>query len=254
MSCHWRSLCLISVLILLFALPIIVWVFISTTADSVLYSQMINADATTQADIASQLAIQQFYNGLIASPLVGVLFVGLGGGAYCIRKYVWDENVLVTEDFFHGVKANLLPSALVGVLLTLVITALTSAGLFGGSVAFRVLGWIAVAVIAIFASYCFALNVFYKQNFFGTLFNALVLTVVKIPSNLIILLLSAIPFVPLLFLPSILGTTVVVLLLAVFGFGYVLLNVILHACSVFDKFINKQSYPDLFNKGLDVNE
>ena len=200
---------------------------------------MVNADAITQAEIASQLAIQQFYNGLIASPLVGVLFVGLGGGAYCIRKYVWDENVLVTDDFFHGVKANWLPSALVGVLTTIVVTALTSAGIFGGSTLWQVFAWIIVAIIAIFASYCFALNVFYKQNFFGTLFNALVLTVVKIPSNFLILLLSAIPFVPLLFLPSILGTTIVVLLLAVFGFGYVLLNVILHSCSVFDKFINK---------------
>ena len=250
MRFYWRQVALVSLLTLLFAIPFIAWMIASNMASSVLYNSYLSADEETKLQIAEQIRSQIFVSGLICVPFVGLLFVGLSGAAQTMKKFIWREVVDLPSDFWNGVKKHWLGSLIIGCVYALFLTSVISSNLFCENVAWSIVGAVIVVFATIWIFYCFFLNVFYVQKLHSLLFNALMLTILRFPQNLIILLFSCLTLL-LFFLPTILATALCVLINGMIGFGYSILLATLNAQSSFDKYINKQSYPEHYKKGLE---
>ncbi len=249
MRFYWRQVALVSLLTLLFAIPFVAWMIVSNMANNVLYNSYLSADDETKLQLAEQIRSQIFVSGLISVPLVGLSFVGLSGAAQVMKKYIWREIVDLSTDFWGGIKKHWLGSLIIGCIYALFLTSVISSNLFSESIAWTIVGAVIVVFATIWAFYCFFLNVFYVQKLHGLLFNALILTILRFPQNLIIFLFSCLTLT-LFFLPTILATALFVLINGMIGFGYSLLLATLNAQSSFDKYINKQSYPEYYKKGL----
>ena len=248
---NWRKLCSLSVLMLIFAAPFVAWMFISTIADSKLYVEMTSAVGQQQIDIAQQLQTQQFVNGLVFVPLVGLLFIGVGSAISCVKKMLWNQNLSTTYDFFSYVKEGWLGYLITGVTYCLVIFSIYQLAFAANTLLIiEVVAYVLFVFVTIVALFMLALQAYYKQNLLSLLKNAVILSVIKLPRNVALLALSLVFAIPLIFLPLILGTSIVVIIYALFGAGFFVLVHTCNACSLFDQLINKQSYPTLYKKGL----
>ncbi len=252
---HWRSLALLSTLTSLFAIPLVVWMYWSTMANSALYAKLLSlTDYAQKVELATQLKGQMLFNGLVYIPLTAVAFVGLGGCAQCIKMYAKRQIVFVSQCFWRGVKQHFWGSFVTGALYASAVCAVLCSDLFFGTEWWwNVVGVLALVVVSIFVSYCFVLNVFYKQSLKALLLNATALTFVRFPQNALALALSMITVWLVVFLPSVLGVTLCVIVNLVIGIGYSTLIIVLNAFSAFDKYINKTQYPSLYREGLQNN-
>jgi len=98
--------------------------------------------------------------------------------------------------------------------------------------------------------YDIAQHQIYKVGAMQRLKNSLIFALVKFPMNIVFVAAALLPFVVLTFLPEVMGLGVAFVAYAVYCFGLAALLQTLYCHSVFDKYINKEAYPQLVGKGL----
>ena len=198
-----------------------------------------------------------FYSMLIMLPCMLIGFIGLAGAFYAAKKIVWQEGVMLSTDFFQGIKENWKHALVNGAIFGILLFGLVVGSSFLLVYARHLPVWCGVgigALILVFlffgmsCSLFFTQDVYYQNSFSNTFKNSfrflgltnwriLVLFLLSTGALVALCALNLITLAVGLFLFAILNSVVTIL--------YTLIS---H--SAFDKYINAEHYPDMVGKGL----
>jgi hypothetical protein len=258
----------INLLSLLFALPLIaVWAltYFAKTVDAgmIPYSGNIGLaypvvpDAAEIGEIRNLMHNVRMYMMFI--PCIVVLFAGLSGAFYVMRRFVWGEGVGVAAHFFRGVKSNIAPfllsSVFIATLFPFVMVAISSYDRLDIHAAWKIIG-LAASVIALVILLCMMIflttqAVTYNLKFFPLVRNSFLFSIALLPTNIIMLILSVLPVVLLMFASGIpfLGM-IIVMIFILLGLSYIILLWTVYAHWAFDKFVNDRVEGAVKNRGI----
>lgn len=238
----------------LFALPLIVWDLISTAYVTDFTKGM---DAATQFSHLLRLSLLRYVTEI---PLIMLAFVGLAGAFFVIRQLCWCAPVRLIKDFKKGIKGAYKQFLLLGLVTGIVNFAfnyLLEFCLLTVSSGTEFVYIVAIAALIIVAVICFTALVYamaqsslYNMSFGKLVKNSFIMTFKRLWRSVGVCLLSVLPIMLFRFMPWAFVQIVGDCLIIVFsiGFAVTLQTVLCH--SVFDVFINKQSYPDFVGLGL----
>ena len=241
------------VVLLLFALPLFFVTILSDNTMGALYSAYINGEHSQEEFYALVQSANSLYALFFISCYI-VLAVGIAGVMQVIRQLVWGEGIFFMQDLIEGIKSNGLNYASIAFLSGL------AAYLINTFLPIQSNGFlIAVPIVLSFVflppiGFMISQIVIYKNPFFKYLINGFMLYIKTVPTTL--------PFLLLFMIPAFLGLNLIPLIVKyviLFVFFLLLAPMLLtgwflYCCSVFDKLINKEFYPEIYDKGVYRNE
>ncbi|MCQ2399029.1 MAG: hypothetical protein MJ072_00810 [Clostridia bacterium] len=211
--------------------------------------------------VAEISAFQSDLQTLIFVPITAIIAgLGLAGCFYNTRNLAWQEGVFVAQDFLRGIKKNFFVVAGSLLLLSVVsvldliavdyIDILITQGIVGEwvSILCKIFAYTVIGFFTIVTFYMITMGVTYELKFFDLFKNAVILTIVYLPGNLVITLAAFLPFA--LFLLGEMIAILGVVLLGVFGISFAALVWTVYAHYVFDKSINLYLPKESRNRGL----
>ena len=198
-----------------------------------------------------------FYSMLIMLPCMVIGFIGFAGAFYTAKRMVWQEGISLASDFFKGIKENWKHALINGVLFGLVLFGLVVGGSYlliyaPVTPVVRGIGLGALILVFMLFGMVIALNftqdVYYENGYGVTLKNSFsFLGLLNWKILLVFLFSTGVVFTLGLFN---LVTLAIGLILFAFTNSVVIILYTLISHSAFDKYINKEHYPDMVNKGL----
>ena len=244
----------------LFALSCYAFMFFIPLAVDLFYFNYLESMAIV-ADKLEYLFSLIFYSMLIMLPCMVIGFIGLAGAFYVAKKMVWQEGISLASDFFKGIKENWKHAVINGVIFGLVLFGL----IVGGSYLYiyaqvapvaKGIGLGALILVFLMFGMVIALNftqdVYYENPYGVTLKNSFSFLGLLNWKVFLIYLLST-GVVVTLGLFNLLTLAIGLLLFAVLNSVVILLYTLV-SHSAFDKYINKEHYPDMVGKGLYKND
>lgn len=264
----------LNLLTLLFLIPMILLLvlrYMTKVANTVTYPFSQNMGGLSYpfypntAGLESQLTFAlntELFKYLIVGIAVGA--VAISGGFYVMRNLVWAEGVMVTSDFFKGVKQNyfvvffsLLFYAVIMVVSVLSIDMASmmianNEGIAWLLVIAQVITYLIMALATIMVMFMITLGINYKLSFLNLIRNAFILTIALIPTNIFFVLFSAVWFI-IMFLGFQLFTVLGIVLCFIWGFSLFMLVWTNYSHWVFDKFINDKVPGAKKNRGIYKN-
>ncbi|MBQ7373413.1 MAG: hypothetical protein IJW64_02470 [Clostridia bacterium] len=265
------KLCGLNLLSLVFMLPIIIIFFmryISKTVNGQVMPFSHNfgsfawpiypMTAGLEAQHAFSLNIEVFKYIFLG---VAVAAVAISGGFYVMRNMVWAEGVMVTSDFFRGVKKNyfvvLLSLIVYTVVMMLSVLSVNMSAIMLGNnqgvawliITAQVISYLIMAMATVMVMYMITLGINYKLSFFNLLRNAFILTIALIPTNVFFALFAAVWFI-LLFIGGQLFSIIGFFLVVIWGLSLFMLVWTNYSHWVFDKFINDKVPGAKKNRGI----
>ena len=240
----------------LFALSCFTFMFFIPLAVDLFFFNYLES-ATIAADKKEYLFSLVFYSMCIMLPCMVAGFIGFAGAFYTAKRLVWQEDVNLAVDFFHGIKENwkhaIINGLLFGVILFgvvigcsyLLIFAPTSPITCGIGIGALILVFLTFGMVI---ALNFTQDVYYENGILTTFKNSFCFLGLLNWRILVLFLLTTCGLFALsifnlvtlgigLFLFAILNSVVIII--------YTLLS---H--SIFDKYINQEHYPDMVGKGL----
>ncbi len=259
------KVCKINLLMLLFFLPLIAVLFVSSLYaqnNAILYPFGANLGLGYPAmpDLQGTSEWLSFESGLYTC--VGVLFtsliaaVGLAGGMYAARNMIWTEGVFVVKDFWRGVKLNYKNAVQAAIFFTTVLLlTLTAINVSEFNIAMgteqviflrisQVVCYIILGAAALMTLWMIALGVNYRSNFLTLFKNAFLMMVGIFPQSVFFGTIALLPF--LLFLIGGSGSifsTLASSALILISLSFALLVWLSFAQWVFDRFVNPKTLP-----------
>ena len=240
----------------LFALSCYTFMFFIPLAVDLIYFNFLESMAIA-AEKNEYLFSLLFYSMLIMLPCMVIGFIGLAGGFYVAKRMVWQEGISLASDFFKGIKENWKHAVINGVIFGLTLFAL----IVGGSYlimnvpvhpAVKGIGIGALVLVFSLFSMVIALNftqgVYYENSYGVTLKNSFSFLGLLNWRVLLIYLFSTASVV-VLGLFNLLTLAIGLFLFAVLNSVVIILYTLI-SHSAFDKYINKEHYPEMVNKGL----
>lgn len=240
----------------LFALSCFTFMFFIPLAVDLFYFNFIEvaAIASEKYEYLFSLVLTSM---LIMIPCMIIGFIGLSGAFYTAKRLVWQEDVSLGNDFFKGIKENLLQGFINGLIFGVVLFGLVVGGTFllvtpNLSEILKGIGIGALILLVLTFGMVIPLNfaqsVYYSNSYRVTLKNSFSflgllnwrILVTFLLSTGVVITLCCFNFITLaigLFLFAILNSVVVII--------YTLL-----AHHAFDKYINQEHYPEYVGKGL----
>ena len=242
---RWKYLFLMGGILILFAIPLLVSLFIKDL-------KAISIVSVSEGNETSALFINDLFYAVFIIPSSVIFFVGLSGIYRIMRNYIWAEGVIFKSDFIIGIKRNWLHFAITGFLFSLLFYGLYLATVYISTPFVRYLP-LAICFIVIYPVFLVHMNltVIYKNNYFIQFKNGFVLYVKRFYIYLpFFLLVVAVPLVFMIFsIPLIIKYVVLFAFIYLFIPFYVLV-ISEYSMHVFDENINKTRHPDLYKKGL----
>ena len=209
----------------------------------------------TSINALMTIFIIQGLSFLISMPFA---FTGLTGFFYCLKKIIHAEGEYASSSYFIGLRDEWKKGAVVGMIV-------------GASLALAVIGFfffyfyvpsynttiagLGIAIVIIqavmvlmVAYYSIGQIVMYTNKMRFFLKNSFIMTLMRFPQNLLFIIIHPGILVSLFAIMDITAFVGVVLLIALSGIGLLIWN--LNVISAFDKYINKESYKEIYLKGL----
>ena len=189
--------------------------------------------------------------------------VGISGGMYVIRNMVWTEGIFVANDFWRGIKINVVvvlqATVFCGVLGYLLITSINWATWMnavgqGNSILNTisiVVSYIAVFVLIMMFLWMLSMGGNYKLKFFQLIKNAFLMSFGLVFQNIFFIICMAIPLI--FFLLGSLGNffmMIGVIIMLLFGISYMLLVWFNYSQWAFDKFFESKREGGKVNRGI----
>ena len=211
-----------------------------------------------EAQLSLALNIETFKYIII---VIAVAAVAISGGFYVMRNMVWAEGVMVTADFFKGVKKNYLVVFFSLLLYTLVMAfSVLSVNMASVMIAnndgttwllviAQVITYLIMAIATIMVLYMITLGINYKLSFKNLIRNAFILTIALIPTNILFALFAAVWFI-LISLGFQILSIIGVIIIVIWGFSLFMLVWTDYSHWVFDKFINDKVPGAKKNRGI----
>lgn len=259
----------ISLLSLLFMLPAIAWILfvgMLKSADGYMipYSSNIGLGypvVTGAIEIGKYRTFMRdvgLYTVLI--PLISIAFIGLSGAFYVLRNFAWGEGEGVGAAFFHGIKSSWKNFIWIGIFVgTSVCATLLTISAFSNvsnlnpfikwfGLIFSILQCVMVLSMAIFLT---TQEVTYNLRAPHLFKNSFLYAISLVPFNLFFLVVSAIPIIIILILP----TQIVSFVIAIFAFigpAFIMLVWTVYAHWVYDRYVNDKVKGAVKNRGMYV--
>lgn len=233
--------------------------FIPLAADLFIFNNLENY-LISQGDIQGTLTLI-IYSMIIMLPCMIIGFLGFSGAFYTAKRMVWQEGISLAHDFFKGIKENWKHAVINGIIFGLVLFALIVGGTLlsmtsGLNPVVKGIGIGALILFFLVFGMVIALNftqcVYYENSFSVTLKNSFSFLGLLNWKILLVFLFST-GVVVTLGLFNLL-TLAIGLILFAFTNSVVIILYTLISHSAFDKYINKEHYPEMVNKGLYKND
>lgn len=245
---YWQKLLLLGLIMLACAVPLLT---VSAVCDTVQQglSRQLEDGVIDNVAYNGQTAWLRFAEALIDIPCYVIVCVGLSGTVRVTRQMIWAEPLFFANDFADGIKQNWLTFCLCGFLVSLLNVYLAFAESSGGGLpAYLPLGVVTIVVLPT-ALWMMAASSVYNIGIGKNITNSFVLYI-KTPfvTWLFVALFAsvAIPgLIGFVALRCIFLAVFIVVLLPAFVMLWQLVSY-----SYFDKFINKQAYPEIVDKGI----
>ena len=201
----------------------------------------------------------------VALMIVGAMIaaVGVSGGMYVIRNMVWTEGIFVANDFWRGIKINIVvvlqATVFCGVLMYLLITSINWANWMNavgeGNTILNtisiVISYIAIAILIMMFLWMLSMGGNYKLKFWQLIKNSFLMTFGLIFQNIFFVVCMAIPLI--FFLLGSLGMFFImigVVIFILFGISYMLLVWFNYSQWAFDKFFESKREGGKVNRGI----
>ena len=245
---YWQKLLLLGLIMLACAVPLLTVSAVCDTVQQGLSRQLVDG-VIDKVTYNGQAAWLRFAEALIDIPCYVIVCVGLSGMVRVTRQMIWAEPLFFANDFADGIKQNWLTFCLCGFLVSLLNVYLAFAESSGGGLpAYLPLGVVTIVVLPT-ALWMMAASSVYNIGIGKNITNSFVLYI-KTPfvTWLFVALFASVA------IPGLIGFVALrCIFLAVFI--VVLLPALvmlwqLVCYSYFDKFINKQAYPEIVDKGI----
>lgn len=245
---YWQKMLLLGLIMLACAVPLLA---VSAVCDTVQQglSRQLEAGVIDKVTYNGQTAWLRFAEALIDIPCYVIVCVGLSGTVRVTRQMIWAEPLFFANDFADGIKQNWLTFCLCGFLVSLLNVYLAFAESSGGGLpAYLPLGVVTIVVLPT-ALWMMAASSVYNIGIGKNITNSFVLYI-KTPfvTWLFVALFASVAISGLIgfvALRCIFLAVFIVVLLPVFVMLWQLV-----CYSYFDKFINKQAYPEIVDKGI----
>ena len=189
---------------------------------------------------------------------IPVNFIGMTGSLYCAKKLIYAEGEFASSSFFIGLREEWKRGMLFGFIEGLS-AALTVIGLFAFIVIWSELSpsvtglGIAVVIIqfvvvTMIMYHCMGQIVVYQNTLRNIFKNSFIIAMIRFPINLLFLVIHPGIFIALVCIMEITMYVGVVLFIFLSMVSYLIW--MLNLIAAFDKYINKENYPDFYKKGL----
>ncbi len=248
------SIC--GLIVFVFALPLIVVISI-TNAVIFDFNYQVEIGQLSTIEGAQKIFDTLNTSNLLAIPALMILFIGFSGIVRIIRRLIWQEDVNIPFDFKKGVKENAGAFLISGLLLGIVNWSsqyLIRLGYFiANSKWYDIVLPISIAalvLIALLSVFILIQTDIYQLSYWAKAKNAFLLAMRTAPSSLLMLLLVTAPW-SVLFISM--NEVLYLILWAVFLVAVVPLEwlaVSEYCFFVFDRFINKEHHPKIYDKGI----
>lgn len=185
-------------------------------------------------------------------------FTGLTGTFYCLKKICYAEGEYASSSFFIGLREEWKKGLLTGLIAGLSVGGAVIGSFFmffymsninsaiaGFGIAILV---IQALVVLMIAYYSISQILIYENKFRYVLKNAFIMTLMRFHINLLLFIIHPgilIALFAIIDISMYIGCVLLVLFTAVFHLMWVC-----NTLGAFDKFINKENYPDFYRKGL----
>lgn len=259
----------------LFLLPLVVFFifnFINTRAYNIYipYDANIGIGFPLETDAIirgkSFAFTSEFQSLLIMIPLIVVLFLGMAGALYVMRRLVWGEPVTVTRHFFKGIKDNWKCAVVTGLLFSMSLFIMMFSFLIFGMldnagfinilmIIIAVIQFILVCGVALFAM---TQSVTYNMKIKQILSNGFVFGFALVAQNVFFLFIAFFPVI----IPEILAlfsastrftiAPIFYILYAILGVGFSMLVLTVYSQYAFDKYLNDRVEGAKKNRGMYV--
>lgn len=239
----------ISLIAFLLFLPALLWnSFMRLTILSIQVSE-------EASSIPGQIMGSTLIRCAVNLPLFLLVGIGIGGSLLVFQKLVWNEIVYVS-DFFSDFKINIKRYLGLGLLSGIgydIFLLLYHLAATSGNKAFIngiiiALGVVIFILLTIFSLFSYAQNNIYQVNLINLIFNSVKFTFKGLFFASIQLVILLCPFA-LLFIGNF-YLDLVADLLILFTFPLSMLYFILYSNLLFDRNINKEQYPEIYDKGI----
>ena len=245
---YWQKLLLLGLILLACAVPSLA---VSAVCDTVQQgpSQQLADGVIDKVAYNGQVAWLRLVEALIDMPCYVIVCVGLSGMVRVTRQMIWAEPLFFANDFADGIKQNWLTFCLCGFTISLLNVYLAFAESSGGGLlAYLPLGVVTIVVLPT-AMWMMSASSVYNIGIGKNTTNSFVLYI-KTPfiTWLFVVLFASVAMFGLIGFVAVRCICVavfVVVLLPVFTLMWQLV-----CYSYFDKFINKQAYPEIVDKGI----
>ena len=198
-----------------------------------------------------------FYSMLIMLPCMVIGFIGFAGAFYTAKRMVWQEGISLASDFFRGIKENWKDALINGVIFGLVLFGLVVGGSYlliyapvtpvvrGIGLGALILFFLVFGmVIALHFTQCV-----YYENSYGVTFKNSFSFLGLLNWKVLLVFLFSTGVVVALGLFNLIALAIGLILFA-FTNSVVIILYTLISHAAFDKYINKEYYPEMVNKGL----
>ena len=187
-----------------------------------------------------------------------ILFIGLAGSIYYIRKLSWGEPVPLFRTFGQGIKQSYKQFIFFGVISSLFMTLFELATYMLRFVDYSPIYMIIFIALLVFAlalfvsimSYSLTMSSLYFMKIRTICKYSYILTIKRIVFNTLISLITYGLLLPLLLIGNVVFYLIGIVVLAVIGISYIILVWVLYCNSSYDIYINYEQYPLLYRKGL----
>jgi len=185
-------------------------------------------------------------------------FVGLTGVFYCFKKIIHADGEYASSSFFIGMRDEWKKGLVIGLIVgfSLALAVIGSFFCYSYLSAYNTtIAGLGIAILVIqammvlmVAYYSLGQFVFYENKMRFVLKNSFIMTLMRFPQNLVFFIIHPGIIVALFSIMDITALAGLVILLFLSGIGYLIWN--LNVISAFDKYINKESYTEIYLKGL----
>ena len=235
----------LSLLQAVFSLPLLVTIF--------LFWLLLQNSHTNEA--AMMVFLIQGASSLITLPIV---FVGLTGSFHALKKLAYAEGEFASSSFFIGMKEEWKKGLLIGFIAGLSVGIAIVGAYFFIFSPYYIIPWvkglgiaisvIELIVVLISCYYSVAQVVVYENKLWPIIKNSVLMNLMKFPINLGLFILYPGAFIALICIIPYTMYVGVGLMIFTSVFGHLVW--MMNTMSAFDKYINKEQFPDYYRKGL----
>ena len=240
----------IGLLLFLFALPLLM---AGLFKDTLLFSMLesINGGKISEEDFNGAYTMLMLGYYLIEIICLIIFSLGLAGSLRVIRQIAWGEAVFFIQDFFEGIKLNI-KHFIIYFLFIGTFNFLNHLVMIF-DIQYEIIKAIPfdISVFVFFPPllYSLAETLMYTNGVTGEYKNGFILYIKTFPTTI---LATVVVLLPLLFelIPRFIIKYIVISIFIIALFPIVLLGEFLYFNSRLDKYINKETYPEIYDKGI----